>query len=213
MAFNLKILSETPVELQKWQFLGPHSKPIKSSYLWAISLRSLGENIAVKIGRVYCLLLAVAIDINISKKILKVFIQCHSLGTTYIGSWILSGLYSCYYDVSRSGLESWYKILWTKATWPSLFVYVCGSVAGVSADAGNGRPYMKAVFKKHCPRRRIGSDHKWAELHHLLTNENKTFITLSTLDFFFYIYAISWGDFPTGIKFHKQKEQRRGKFK
>lgn len=134
MAFDLKILSETPVELQKWQFLGPHSKPIKSSYLWAISLHSLGENITVKIGRVYCLLLAVAIDINISKKILKVFTQCHSLGTTYIGSWILSGLSSCYYDGSRSGLAMWYKIIWTKATRPSLFV--CGCVWKGSWDEG-----------------------------------------------------------------------------
>ena len=43
---------------------------------------------------------------------------------------------------------------------PCLFVDMCGSVAGARGDAGNGWPYMKAVFKKHCPRSRIGSDPK-----------------------------------------------------
>lgn len=41
-----------------------------------------------------------------------------------------------------------------------LFVYVCLSIAGLSAEVENGWPYMKAVFKKHCPWGRIRSDHK-----------------------------------------------------
>lgn len=96
-----------------------------------------------------------------------------------------------------------------------LCIYMCVRVEiyfpGVSAEVRDGYCYMKAVFKKNCPCIGVRSNHKWAKFHHLLTNENKTFITFSTLAFLYLWYIPR--RFPCWIKFQKQRGKSRGKFK
>lgn len=127
-------------------------------------------------------------------------------------SWILSDLCICCCNVQRHRI--WIdecKHLWNKVILQLPWVFVCVCInlfPGVSEEVSDGWPYMKAVLKKHCPCTGIRSNRKWAELHHLLANENKTFITLSTLAFLYLWYIPK--RFPYWDKISQEERRKEG---